>query len=99
MTGAATTEVEPLTDAELTELALAADPDAPIDDDAVSFWELAGPGTAGPLPDWYMPAPMAARPLSGWRRRLVRYNVFLIIASFVAINAYGLCNTYGQLHL
>ncbi len=107
MTGAATTasrrvEGEPLTDAELTELALAADPDAPLADDAISFWELAGPGTPGapsPLPDWYMPAPMAARPLRGWRRRLVRYNVFLIIASFVAINAYGLCNTYGQLHL
>jgi hypothetical protein len=28
----------------------------------------------------------------------VRWNVALIIASFLAINAAGLCNTYGQLH-
>lgn len=29
--------------------------------------------------------------LQGWRRRVV----LLIIASFVLINAYGLCSTYG----
>jgi hypothetical protein len=42
---------------------------------------------------------MRAPALGGWRRRVVRWNVALIIASFVVINAAGLCNTYGQLHL
>jgi hypothetical protein len=46
-----------------------------------------------------MPTPMRAPALGGWRRRLVRWNVALIIASFLMINAAGLCNTYGQLHL
>jgi hypothetical protein len=41
---------------------------------------------------------MRARVLTGWRRHLVRWNVVLIVASFLAINAAGLCNTYGQLH-
>ena len=51
------------------------------------------------LPTWYMPTPMRAPALTGWRRHVVRWNVALIIASFVTINAAGLCNTYGQLHL
>jgi len=42
---------------------------------------------------------MGAPRLNGWYGRVVRCSVFSIIASFVAINAYGLCNTYGQLHL
>lgn len=89
------------TDDELAEIALAADPDAPLDDDAVPFRPDAG-GTAGGaadadagalLPDWYMPAPMAGGPLlRGWRRRVG----LLIIASFLLINAYGLCSTYGH---
>jgi hypothetical protein len=45
-----------------------------------------------------MPAPKVTG-LRGWRRRLVRFNVVMLIAAFVTINAYGLCNTYGQLHL
>ena len=45
------------TEAELTELALAADPDAPMGDDAVplSVYLNQAPGL---LPSWYMPSPM-----------------------------------------
>jgi len=86
-------------DDELTALALAADPDAPVDGDAPTLWELVGDGAPGPLPSWYMPSPMQPRVIEGWRRVVVRGGVAAVIASFVAINACGLCNTYGQLHL
>lgn len=81
------------TDDELTELALAADPDAGVGPDAVPLREFLGDEGAGELlPDWYMPAPAGAgRLLHGWRRRVV----LLIVASFVLLNAYGLCSTYG----
>ena len=93
--GRATAETYPeVTDEELCALALAADPDAEVDDDAVSIWDLAQSGSDRPLPEWYMPAPMGGgRLVSGWHR----IPVALIIASFLAINAFGLCNTYGQL--
>ena len=82
--------LEPLTDEELAELALAADPDAPLDEDAVSAFPSSGLGL---LPDWYMPAVAGGLPvLQGWRRRVA----FLIIAAFLLINAYGLCSTYGH---
>ena len=87
---------EHVPDDELCAAALAADPDTPVADDAICLWALTGPG-AQPLPEWYMPAPMGGS-LHGWRRQLARVNIALIIMSF-AINAYGLCNTYGQLHL
>ena len=46
------------------------------------------------LPEWYSPAPMARRELlKGWRRAVV----FGIVAAFLAINAYGLCSTYGHI--
>ena len=86
-----------MTDEELCAEAMAADPDAGVADDAVSLWDLTSHGPQ-PLPAWYMPAPMGGH-LSGWRRRLARFNVVMLIAAFVTINAYGLCNTYGQLHL
>ena len=83
-------------DEELAELALAADPDAGIAADAISLDELLESDTASPggdlLPGWYMPPPMGrSRLLQGWRRR----TVFVIIASFILITAYGLCSTYG----
>jgi hypothetical protein len=85
--------VETLSDEELGALALAADPDTPVDDDAVCLWKLTEPETDGLLPDWYMPSPARGlRQLRGWRR----WVILLIIASFVAINAYGLCSTYGR---
>ncbi len=85
-----TTEFE-LTEAELTELALAADPDAPMSDDAVplSVYLSQAPGL---LPSWYMPSPMA-RPGKSWRIPVV----LVIVAAFVIIEAFGLCSTFGQL--
>jgi len=82
-----------LTDDELTALALAADPDAPVADDAVNLWELHGDGGTPLLPQWYMPAPAGGgRQVRGWRRWVIP----VVIAAFVIINAYGLCSTYGQ---
>lgn len=87
----------PFTDDELTELALAADPDAGVADDAVPLDQVLGAGAwtgeGELLPGWYMPPPMgSSRLLQGWRRRIV----LLIIASFILINAVGLCSTYGS---
>lgn len=90
---------EPVDDDELTALALAADADAPVTADAVDIWTVLGPATRNPLPAWYQPAPMGVRRLDGWRRHVARLSASAVIASFVAINAFGLCNTYGQLHL
>lgn len=80
-----------LTEAELTELALSADPDAPMSADAVplSVYLSQAPGL---LPSWYMPSPMA-RPGKSWRIPVV----LVIVAAFVIIEAFGLCSTFGQL--
>ena len=81
-----------ITDEELTALALAADPDCEVENDAIPLWEVAHDDTGELLPAWYMPSPMArTRLLYGWRRSLV----LLLIASFILINAAGLCVTYG----
>jgi len=79
---------EAIGDDELEALAMAADPDAALPDDAVA-WTAAAPGEASLLPAWYMPA--VAR--SGGRR--CRVVVGLLVASFLAVNAAGLCVTYG----
>lgn len=84
----ATPTVE-ITDAELTALALAADPDAPFDDDAAPFGAEPVPGTEL-LPEWYMPAPLGS---SSSRKRSVA--VAVIVASLVIVNGAGLCVTYG----
>ncbi|MEY2424210.1 MAG: hypothetical protein QOI95_4277 [Acidimicrobiaceae bacterium] len=83
-----------MTDDELTALALAADPDAPIDLDAIPLGDyLRSEDDDRLLPEWYMPAPMpGARRLRGWRRRVA----ILVIVAFVLIDAYGLCSTYGS---
>ncbi len=81
-----TDEME-ISDAELTELALAADPDAPIDPDAEPF-AIDGP-VPGLLPEWYMPVPMAVR--SSKRAAVL---AFVAIALLV-INIGGVCVTYG----
>lgn len=74
-------------DAELTALALAADPDAPIPDDAVPFAADAdGPDL---LPEWYMPAPSLRR-----SKPRVVVLASVAIALFV-INVGGICVTYG----
>ncbi|GAC1530969.1 MAG: hypothetical protein NVS3B12_06240 [Acidimicrobiales bacterium] len=85
---------EPCSDEELSALALAADPQAPLADDAVSIWDVVGAGDDELLPSWYMPSPRTGtRRLTGWRRRVV---VTLIVA-FLLIDAAGLCSTYGAI--
>jgi len=82
-----------ITDEELTALALAADPDAPLDDDAVplSSTHMEYPEL---LPSWYMPAP------GGFTRSRGRAAVVvLIIVALVAVNAVGLCVTSGHLEI
>ena len=80
-----------LSDEELCELALAADPSAPMSAEAIPLSEYLGQH-AGPLPSWYMPAPMV-RHGSRWRLPVV----LVIVAAFVIIEAFGLCSTFGQL--
>ena len=80
----------PISDEELTALALAADPDQPLDDSAVPIAVYLS-NAYEPLPDWYM-APVMARH-SGRRRRAV---ILSLIGSFLLIEAFGLCSTYGQ---
>lgn len=78
-------------DDELTELALAADPDAPIGEDAVPLAVFLDQAP-GLLPSWYMPTPMVRRGKT-WRLPVV----LVIVAAFVIIEAFGLCSTFGQL--
>ena len=79
------------TDDELSELALAANPDAELPADAACFWDVADPDRRRRLPEWYMPAMQGATVVHGWRRRLI----LLIVVTFLAVDAAGLCNTYG----
>jgi hypothetical protein len=89
----------PVTDDELAALALAGDVEAPLDDDAVSIFEVLGPSPTGPLPSWYSPASMGVRRFRGWRGWVVSCSALSVVVSFLTITAAGLCNTYGQLHL
>ena len=79
--------MEPFTDEELAELAIAADPDAPIDADAVPFGQPVGEAL---LPEWYMPVPGSVR-----RTRPRVVVVSAVIASLIIVNGAGLCVTYG----
>ena len=82
-----------ITDEELTALALAADPDAPLADDAVPLSSLL---VEYPelLPSWYMPAP------GGFTRSRRRAAVeVVIIVALVAVNSVGLCVTSGHLEI
>jgi len=81
----------PFTEAELTDLALAADPDAPVSEDAVPLADYLRQAP-GLLPSWYMPSPMV-RGGGRWRVPVV----VVIVAAFVIIEAFGLCSTFGQL--
>jgi hypothetical protein len=78
-----------ISDDELTALALGADPH-PVIDPRIAPWRPTSAEGAGPLPEWYMP-----RAVASTRRPSVRLAVGVIIASFVVINALGLCVTYG----
>ncbi len=84
-----------MTDEELAELALAADPEAPLEPGAVPIDVYLGTGPA-PLPEWYMPAPRAHR-LRGRHRMALSTVVGGLVGAFVLIEAFGLCSTYGQL--
>jgi hypothetical protein len=85
--GADATEI--VTGDELDALALAADPSAPIPDDAVPYDQVVG---AGPslLPEWYLGRATAVH-ASRWRRPVI----LAVIGAFVLIDGAGLCSTYG----
>ncbi len=86
-----------ISDHELGQEALAADPDVVVPHDAVSLWTLA-PATPPPgsLPDWYMPPSAGGRRRHSASRRCV---VYLLVATLTLINAAGLCSTYGSVGL
>lgn len=78
---------------ELAALALAADPEAPVDEDAVPVTLFLGQMPLM-LPQWYMPPALAARG-TRWRTGLV----IALVLAFVMIDAWGLCSTYGSVTL
>ena len=79
---------EIISDDELAALALAADPNTPIDADAVPFAPADDMGLSL-LPEWYMPAMSLRRSTP---RTVVMASV--AVALFV-INVGGVCVTYG----
>ena len=79
----------PVDDEELTALALAADPDQPIDPNARPF--VVG-GDSGLLPSWYMPAP-TMRAQEPWQVAVVLF----VVGTLLLITGLGLCITYGYL--
>lgn len=81
---------EPFSDAELTALALAADPDAPLADDAVAIIDE----RFSTLPSWYMP-PAASSHRSGWRTTVVG----ILVVGFLFVASSGFCITYGILQV
>ena len=80
-----------LADAELTQLALGADPGAPLDADAVPMGVYLAQ-SPGLLPEWYMPVGVA-RPVTGWKVPVV----LAVVATFVVLEALGLCGAYGHI--
>jgi hypothetical protein len=88
------TDLPPISDEELAELAMAAEPDPVIDDDAVPFAVLHGE-FGDVLPAWYMPAPASA----GGSRRRNAIVATVVIGSLLFVNALGLCVTYGRLEI
>ena len=83
---------DPITEDELT--ALAADPDSPLDPEAVPLSVYLGQ-IPGLLPQWYMPPATASSGGSRWRTGII----LAVILAFVLIEAWGLCSTYGQVVL
>ncbi len=80
---------EPVTGEELEALALAADPAAPLPDDAVPYAAVVGEGPSL-LPEWYLGRATRVH-ASRWRRPVV----LAIVGAFLVIDALGLCSTYG----
>jgi hypothetical protein len=82
-----------ISDEDLAAEALAAEPLDVVGEDAVCWWDMTDEGDLGLLPDWYMPSAKAgARRLVGWKRVLA----WTLVIMFLAINAAGLCSTYGR---
>ncbi len=77
-----------LTDDDLTAQALAADPDLAVDGDLPPW----SPHGTTLMPDWYMPAGLPRRQ-HGWRFVVA----VTVLVGLLAINAAGLCITYGHL--
>jgi hypothetical protein len=82
---------DPLSDDELTALALAADPDQEVAADAVPL-QLYPERPVVALPLWYMPPAMACGSRA-WRTPVV----VAVIAALLLIDVFGLCITFGQL--
>ena len=82
----------PLTDDELTMLAMEADPDAPLSDDAIPLSLHLAQFAGAALPEWYM-APATSGSGRRWRTPVVVGLIFAL----VLIEALGLCNTFGSL--
>jgi hypothetical protein len=80
-----------ISDEELTALALAADPAAPLPADAVPFVPCSAAMPAS-LPVWYMPPVMRRGP-----KRWHRWAIAAVIVAFLTIDLFGLCSTYGPL--
>jgi hypothetical protein len=81
----------PISDEELTELALAGDLDQPLGSDAIAIGDYLNGQEVGLLPEWYM-APVMRRHL----RRGPQLVALIVIGTFLLIEAVGLCSTYGQ---
>jgi hypothetical protein len=81
---------EPFSDDELAELALATDPEMPLDADAVPLPLYLGQLPLM-LPQWYMPPALLGR-TTRWRTACV----IAIVIALVMIEAWGLCSTYGS---
>jgi hypothetical protein len=76
-------------DEELAEMALAADPDIVVGDDAVPF-RTDDAASVGLLPEWYMAPPQK------FRRTPVRmFAAVSFIVALIVLNGAGLCVTYG----
>jgi hypothetical protein len=86
-------DVPGFSEEELTDLALSADPDAPLGEDAVPLAIFLGQLPLV-LPQWYMPPAISGRS-TRWRTALV----IVIVLAFVMIDAWGLCSTYGSVTL
>jgi hypothetical protein len=84
---------DPISDDELAALAMAADPDRPLDPDAVPLAVYLSQ-VPGLLPAWYMPPAMASSGVR-WRTGVI----LAIVVAFLMIEAWGLCSTYGQVVL
>ena len=64
-----------------------------VEDDAVSVWTVLDlDEDVALLPEWYQPPAARRRLLTGWPRRIALFTVI----AFVAIDAFGLCSTYGH---